>query len=96
MKASIMAKNVILKQGMELCYERWSNDPYGFRWLIQGLRRQPTSEELNGIFKRRFDEKTKDVPKTQYVLFSLAYEIVMPLLCAASKFVDTYITCIAD
>jgi hypothetical protein len=29
MRSSDKAKNVALKQEMELCYERWSNGPYG-------------------------------------------------------------------
>ena len=96
MRSSDKAKNVALKQEMELCYERWSNGPYGCCQLIQGMLRQHTSEELNVILKRNFDAKTTTVLTIQYVLFLLAYEIIMPLLCVATKFVDTYITYIAS
>jgi hypothetical protein len=65
MRPSDMAKKAALKKEMELCYERWSNSPYGYCWLIQGLRREPTSEEINVILKRRFDAKTTSVPTTQ-------------------------------
>ena len=96
MNASDKMKMEAIKLENELCYERWKKGPYGCCWLTQGLRRQPTAEELNVIFQRRFDAKTTVVPTTQYVLFPHAYEIIMPLLFAATKYVDSYITYIAN
>ena len=54
-----------VKDSVELSFENWKKGPYGYFWLIQGLRRQPSAEELDVFSKRKFEANCNLVPTTQ-------------------------------
>jgi hypothetical protein len=54
-----------LKKEMERSSESWKNSPYGFCWQTQGMRRQPTYEELLVISERQYDAKTTSAPTSK-------------------------------
>jgi hypothetical protein len=55
-------KYAALLKEMEVSHESWRKSPYGSCWIEQGMRRQPTIEELQIIAKRNFVEKTTHDP----------------------------------
>ena len=54
-----------LKTEMERSSESWKNSPYGLCWQTQGMRRQPTNEELLVLSERQFDGKTTSAPTSK-------------------------------
>ena len=47
-------RNAALLKKIEDSHESWRKSPYGSCWVEQGMRRQPTIEELQIIAKRNF------------------------------------------
>jgi len=54
-----------LKTEIERSSESWKNSSYGWCWQTQGMRRQPTYEELLVISERQYDAKTTYAPNSK-------------------------------
>jgi len=62
MKAVDKAGNETLKNEIKSSFESWRKSLYGYCWLTQGMRRQPTKEELHVISERIYDAMTASLP----------------------------------
>jgi len=54
-------KREMLKE-LKVAAESWKNSPYGYLWIKEGMRRQPTANEINLCEKQTMEAVSAPVP----------------------------------